>query len=310
MYFNDNNEVLNEGNLRKSYKIQPLFDKLNANYVKFGVFSKNLCVDEQMVRYYGHHYLKQFIRGKPIRFGYKQWLLCCGRTGYCFIADLYEGKKTKQPTNEVYTVGMSVVLQKVSVANTPQNHVFFCDNFFTSFDLVKVLTERNICYTGTPRMNRIKYCPLKSDKDMKKEDRGMLDFRFDEKNSIFAVTWKDDNNVKVLSNHEATEPMQSVTRWSSERKERVKVYQPKCIATYNKWMGGVDRMDWSINKNRIRIRGKKWYFPLFTNLIDTTLVNAHVLYILANEKIPLLDFRRNIARAYHVVNTMLLITFL
>lgn len=57
---------------------------------------------------------------------------------------------------------------------------------------------------------------------MKKEDRGMLDIRFDEKNSIFAVTWKD-NNVKVLSNHEATEPMQSVTRWSRERKERVKV---------------------------------------------------------------------------------------
>lgn len=42
----------------------------------------------------------------------------------------------------------------------------------------------------------------------------------------------------------------------------------------------------------------RWYFPLFTNLIDMTLVNAHVLYILANEKIPLLDFRRNIARTY------------
>lgn len=79
----------------------------------------------KMVRYYGHHYLKQFIRGKPIRFGYKQWLLCCGRNGYCFNVDPYEGKKTKQPTNEVYTVVMSVVLQKVSVANTPQNHVFF-----------------------------------------------------------------------------------------------------------------------------------------------------------------------------------------
>lgn len=39
LHFNYNNEILNEGNLRKSYKIQPLFDKLNANYVKFGVFS-------------------------------------------------------------------------------------------------------------------------------------------------------------------------------------------------------------------------------------------------------------------------------
>lgn len=89
----------------------------------------------------------------------------------------------------------------------------------------------------------------------------MLDFRFDEINSILALTWKDKKNVKVLSNHKATEPMQSVTWWSRERKEKVKVYQTKCIATYKKWMGGVDRMDWSINKYRIRIRGKKRHFP-------------------------------------------------
>ena len=63
-------------------------------------------------------------------------------------------------------------------------------------------------------------------------------------------------------------------------------------------MGGVDKMYWLINKYRIKIRAKKWYFPLFTNMIDMAVVNAHVLYCMANEKIPLLKFRRSIVRVY------------
>ncbi|XP_039276156.1 piggyBac transposable element-derived protein 2-like [Nilaparvata lugens] len=141
-------------------------------------------------------------------------------------------------------------------------------------------------------------CPIKTDKEMKKEERGAYDYLFDEKTSMFAVTWKDNNIVKVQSNHEALEPKQSVNRWSKVAKEKIKVHQPFCIASYNKWMGGVDRMDWSINKYRIKIRGKKWYFQIFTNMIDMTLVNAHILYTIAGNKIPLLDFRRSIARSY------------
>ena len=37
--------------------------------MKFGIFEENLSFDEMIVRYYGHHSLKQFIRGKPIRLG-------------------------------------------------------------------------------------------------------------------------------------------------------------------------------------------------------------------------------------------------
>ena len=61
-------------------------------------------------------------------------------------------------------------------------------------------------------------------------------------------------------------------------------------------MGGVHNLDWLVNKYRIQIRGKKLYFPFFTNLIDVTVVNAHVLFCLANGPIPLLDFRRQIVR--------------
>ena len=57
---------------------------------EWGIFEKEL-IDEMIIKYFGHHGLKQFIRGKPIRFGYKFWALC-GSSGFCFNFDLYAGR--------------------------------------------------------------------------------------------------------------------------------------------------------------------------------------------------------------------------
>ena len=44
-----------------AFKIRPILDGLNANFAKFGIFVSALSIDEMIVRYYGHHGLKQFI---------------------------------------------------------------------------------------------------------------------------------------------------------------------------------------------------------------------------------------------------------
>ena len=55
----------------RSFKVKPFFEKLNRNFMKFGVFYRHLAVDEMIVKYFGHHGLKQFLRGKPVSSGYK-----------------------------------------------------------------------------------------------------------------------------------------------------------------------------------------------------------------------------------------------
>ncbi|XP_066958973.1 piggyBac transposable element-derived protein 2-like [Macrobrachium rosenbergii] len=125
-------------------------------------------------------------------------------------------------------------------------------------------------------------------------DKQMI--QYDKNNYIFATVWKDNNNVRLLSNYRGSQPTQKVKRWSKRKKMLVTVDQPKCLAEYNSYIGGVDKMDWMINK--IKIRGKKWYFPIFTYIIDMTVVNAHILYCMANENIPLLEFRRRIVKCY------------
>ena len=67
IHFADNNLPARD----KLAKIRPQQDRVNAPPQQFGVFVKDLAIDEQMVPYFGRHSAKIFIRGKPIRFGYK-----------------------------------------------------------------------------------------------------------------------------------------------------------------------------------------------------------------------------------------------
>lgn len=60
---------------------------------------KHLAYDESMVKYFGKHGCKQFIRGKPIRLGYKMW--CVNTDDDYFISfELYQGKDPRE--NEKY----------------------------------------------------------------------------------------------------------------------------------------------------------------------------------------------------------------
>lgn len=72
-------------------KNRPFIDKANESFRQFGIFESNLAVDEMIVKYFGHHGIKQFIKRKPVRFGYKFWTLC-GVSGYCYNFSLYTGK--------------------------------------------------------------------------------------------------------------------------------------------------------------------------------------------------------------------------
>lgn len=63
-------------------------------------------------------------------------------------------------------------------------------------------------------------------------------------------------------------------------------------------MGGTDRMDENLSYYRISVRGKKWWWPLFTWLIDVNVQNAWFLIRKSVKDISQLDFRREIVSTY------------
>lgn len=290
---------LDNNNTDKLYKIRPFLKKLNSKFMKFNIFHHNLSIDEQMIPYMGRHSCKMYIHGKPIKFGYKSWTLASS-DGYIYAFDIYEGKSTGNDVSNNLGLGGNVVLNLLSVIENPINHHVYFDNFFTSIQLLVKLGNLNYFATGTVRDNRIrKIQNLKSVKDFKKLQRGAYDFEYEKNNGILVVRWKDSAVVTIASNVHSIEPLKSVSRYSREQKKRISVPQPNVLSQYNSYMGGVDLADNFVSNYRISVRGKKWWWPFFSNFIDVALNIAWLLWrvIHLREKKTLLEFRREITIA-------------
>ena len=128
-----------------------------------------------MVSYFSSHSTKMAMRQKPVRFGYKVWMLASTSTGFPLHMEIYQGKSglllpvtdPKQPPG----VGSGVVNRLIRSLPCPEAHTYTMDNFFTSADLMEYLQTKGIRATGTARDCRLKKIPFPSEKEIKKTKR-------------------------------------------------------------------------------------------------------------------------------------------
>lgn len=275
----------------KFSKLRPIFDIMNRNFMQFGVFEHNLSIDEEMVPYFGRHSCKMFIRGKPVRFGFKLWCLC-SHNGYLYKFIPYGGKV--ENVDKHMALGTRVVLDLLSVVENPERHRIFFDNFFSSYSLFATLKEKGYFATGTVRENRVPKCPIDSKKNMSKQKRGSYVCAFDPNLEVLVVQWNDNSVVTVMTNACTVLPLVQAKRFNRKEHKEEAVPQPNVISEY-KYMGGVDLHDNGIANYRIKIRGKKWWWPLFINMIDSAIVNSWKIFKIANNSnISQLTFRSSL----------------
>lgn len=298
LHFADNSLANNSTD--KMFKLRPICNLIERNSCQWGILHENLSIDESMIKYFGRHSAKQFIMGKPVRFGYKNWA-ATSSDGYCYVFDVYCGKSTHVSTDPLGSRVVKSLLAKMPIV--PKDHMVYFDNFFTNYNLLRELKQLGYRATGTIRDNRTKKCPLVPVKEMKRQPRAQYDYRFDRNNEIAIVRWNDNNVVTMATNFDFIDPLGKVKRWCKTRKQKVDFNIPRMFLHYNNNMGGVDQMDQSISLYRVSIRGKKWWWPIFTYLLDLAVSNAwrlHVTLCKAENITPMdqLSFRRSIARSY------------
>ena len=76
----------------KMWKIRPLYNMINQRCLRYAPFASDLSIDESMIPYYGRNNSKQRIANKPVRIGYKMWVLA-ETLGYVIQFDTYQGAK-------------------------------------------------------------------------------------------------------------------------------------------------------------------------------------------------------------------------
>jgi len=289
LHFRDNADMDDDS----FYKVRPIFDNLNKNSRKWYSNSTMFSIDESMLPYYGRHSAKQFIRGKPVRFGYKVWTLATSEGAgvwfepYCGRHTLIEDQGLGQ--------GPNVVLDLVTKAHLAPGSEIFVDNLFTSFSLLDKLSEQGIGLTGTVRANRLHKVPIIQKKEMEKKTvlRGHSQtlFRADQ----VVCAWKDNKAVYVASNKHGPAKTNNCTRFCREKRASIQVPIPAMVQAYNGGMGGVDLLDNMTAVYRIVYRIKKWWFPIYSWSLSVSAVNAWRLRMMVTgRKEPFLDFLREL----------------
>lgn len=286
LHFNDNTLHVRSN---KVYKIQPIIDHVNERFQYYiQPLKGHFSVDEAMEPYYGHHSMKQFIRGKPIRYGYKFWCVAT-YNGYLTKFSPYTGSGDKEQGN---SLGSSVT-EKMCIGFLPVNSTIYIDNYFTSLPLLTRLKSEQINCIGTIRKDRVEHAPLS---DLKKEVRGAYHALHDEQSELTLIRWHDNNQVTMASNisHPEIFTEGSCNRWSRKDRKKISVPQPNIVQLYNKAMGGVDLFDKL--RGLYRIRSKKWYWPIFRFCLNGAMVNMWLLYRNV-EAVSLLEFYRRVVEA-------------
>ena len=209
LHFNDNNKMKDrdDPDQDRAFKLRPALDRFNLSFLRALSATEHQSIDEHMIKFKGHNIMRQYVKGKPIKWGLKMWSRCASKTSYLHEFDLNTGKKKKHTERGL---GEGVVLQLTEKIKGLGCQLFI-DNYFNTPTLQWNLLQGKVYCTGTVRLNR-KNMPkppkavVPSDKDTKKGD--MNCFATDDENFVM---WMDSRGVHMLSNFLSAQPLYKVS---------------------------------------------------------------------------------------------------
>jgi len=270
------------------YKVRAVYQCLQERFRLHWKLGQFVSLDESMTAYKGRSSYKQYIRSKPIRWGFKFFCLADPMSGYFKEFLLYTGKTTVE---ENYGLCTDVVLHLVGKSRLENTGtIVVADNYYTSPLLVALLAQQGIGFIGTCQLTR-KHVPSHL---LKFPGRPGAIVRGTYKSAVanlrtvsqslpdvpvYCLSWCDTRVANFLATAGGLAPA-TVTRRSRSGAEE-EIPAPMIVKTYTRTMGGVDRADQ--NKSRYSIasvlKTRKWWFRIFTGLLDMAVTNAWQLYL-------------------------------
>ena len=109
----------------RAWKLRPLFDHLGKHFQDMLQPEAHQSIDEHMCKFKGKSIMRQYMKNKPIKWGFKFWFRCGAKSGYLYEFDMYLGNKGSTD----FGLGESVILSLCQKLKDMHCFVFF-NNFF------------------------------------------------------------------------------------------------------------------------------------------------------------------------------------
>ena len=134
----------------KLYKIRPVITSMLSNSQTHYIPKKVLAVDESMISFSGRHKLIQFMPLKPIKVGFKAFLLCETESSYVISWKLYTNSNTASDFGKTYDTVRSLV-----DGIEGEGYILYMDRYYISPQLLLTLKELDIGACSTIKLNRL-----------------------------------------------------------------------------------------------------------------------------------------------------------
>ena len=253
---------------------------------------ENVSIDEMVIGWKGKWKYKQYNPAKPKKYHIKTFGLCDSITGYVYNLLIYFGKETSYDQNFPASTGQAQKVFEYLLRPLGQGHRVFADRYYTTFELIKYLTDHKTYYTGTLMPNRRNF-PSEL-KTLKLNHRDSRWYR-SANEEILCVAWRDKKARKpcILVSSKATAKLVKVTK---KRSGEVEI--PEVVNNYNYSMNGCDRLDQCVSYYGQFLRKTvKWWKRVFLWLLEVSHYNAFVLYSMTRDgtkRISIDQFKREL----------------
>ena len=247
--------------LNKLAAVSEVWEIFLKNIRRVYIPNESITVDEQLVGYRGRIPGRTYMPSKPRKYGLKIFWACESSTGYALNAMAYGSREGDRVHRNL---GQDVVMKLVEPYFETSRDVC-TDNFFTIYNLAKLLLEKKLTLLGTVRRQR---------RDV---PRSMVN-KMELYNSKFVYNHQD--GICLVA-YQAKKNKLPVIMLSSSHFEGVvstdEAKKPEMILDYNKQKGGVDMFDENVEEFSCCRKTVRWPLLFFYNLLDTATNNAYIL---------------------------------